>query len=381
MKQIFKKTQRTLLLALAVLMLISNTSIFAKSEEKYGPDTKEYWEKMTISEVEEIIKEEKDLPGKKTYIIFPMVGYMYYQNKNSDRIDKMTMYMDSDAFAMFGKLVEAEELENFYRIETKRRDIYIPIPDIVSFNKMEVKSSEIVTTYAGEEAEEQRRYVFSRIKKNPEKPQFIKDEIGTFKESLNEDSTFEEIMLALVNSWDRLNILYGGDSYKQFELGDRKTMCMGFTWITEEFLMKTNLKYRFATESGNKLKANSYAHIRLEVFNPQDESWYDIEPTRFSSANLEKYRKKFNEKWQGAFLDDILKYDKVETIPIDKMVFVPNKAEQIYEEVFLITEEYQNGWKIGNVGYKIRKYGYKEEKKMNKLEKEAVLEYERLKKS
>ena len=362
-----RKRITTLLLTI-LLVVLQMTALFAKNEVEYGPDTYLYWKNLSLSEAQKIISEELTLMGTKTKIFFPIGEPIYYNDYSRDgKLYQMLLYKNPDISAYKNKLVDAVKLNYLYKVQLEGKTLYIPAPNTVGLDEHDIKDKTLVLDYKTNGNLSNGKYIFSRS--DLTLPNFIKDEIQVYKTNLNGDDDFENILLNLLESMNKLNLVYGGDAYKQGEFINGHTMCMGFTWVVSEFLAATNVKYRFVRESGNELNANSYSHIRLEAYNDENKTWYNLEPTSFSSEALKWYQEKYSNNWKEEFIKGVLKEKEVKATPENELTFTKNGSKEIYKEKFFITEEYQKGRKISDNGYKVIKIGYDKEKSLCKEQK------------
>lgn len=120
----------------------------------------------------------------------------------------------------------------------------------------------------------------------PIRPQYgetneLREIINKF-ERLNKNSKdFDTELYNIMKTILEEKLEYGGDSYDQGNLSDRKTKCDGFTWIFASLLDKTNIPYRTVTITPDIYEKDGKFHIYIEVLN-KNGIWTKIECTEFA---------------------------------------------------------------------------------------------------
>ena len=352
-----RKERRLLVLFIAALML-SNTIAFA-SEDKFDPYNPLHWRKLGFEKTRNLVIEESSMTGEFVKLLFEPGPGKYVDNRAvGGDVCILLEYKDMDVRALYYEIIDAEKLNSFYRVKLGDRYIYIPLDSALILDDYDLKDLREVTVFEGEEAKEDKRFYLSHLRKSGNKPEYLKREIENYKSKLDVDSTFDDKIISLISSMDSLGFDYGGDPYKQLELIDRKTMCRGFVWIAEEFIKQADLIYRFVGISANQLKANSSGHITLEVYNDEDNKWYDIEPTYFSSSNIQKFKAEYKDEWKEELLKNIKLSSKAEETTQNKLRLIKKREKKTEEFRIFVSEEYRRGAKIGDTGYKIVSTNY-----------------------
>lgn len=296
------------------------------------------------SVAKELVLEADKIEAIKTSIIVPESSPCYYKEDNEVKVCNAFSTLKKYA----GKEYKADRLGNLYKVDLDGKIYYLPVIATKGLDEYEY----IVYEEVIKEDDFNRKRIYG-YGMPTSIPKYIQDEVNDFKNRISEKSSFQDIISEYIISMYNIGLNYGGSISKQGDYENGNTMCMGFTYVIEQLLSKSNLKYRIVSRGPNKVTSEMYGHIWVEVFNEEDEKWYKIETTSMTYDNLNGEKERKGGNWILSKYDNIINKDTlVEPFNLKRRL-VEKGRKKTSEYIIEVSSEYKNQVKVGNKGYKL----------------------------
>lgn len=326
----------TFLLAFIIIMpVISNAEGFDayRNRDLFEPDVAE---KMVYNADKE--------NAKRTSVIIPETSPCYYKEGNKVKICNVSFEMKD----YIGKEFKADRLGKLYKVYLNDKIYYLPVIATEGLDEYEY----MVTEEVVKEDDFTRKRIYG-YDMPTSVPRYIQDEVDDFKSRIKNKNSFEDIISEYIISMYNIGLNYGGSVSKQGDFEDGNTMCVGFTYVTEQLLSKTDLKYRIAERGPDKVISEMYGHIWVEVLNEEDGNWYSIETTSMTYKNLNGKKSREGKNWVLSSYNELInKNTLVEPFKLKRRL-VKKQHKKTSEYIIEVSSEYKNHVKVRDKGYKL----------------------------